>query len=1257
MEQYASSIAFSKTEQTAMYSAIRAGFRPNFPENPSKRDIEKVIKAYNKFKKEHNILNFKEELARQYENRNDYRVTMAMEQARRDNRLQNNNSQYRPSEALRRFQQNGPQMKEDPEIELATRQMEQYAPGIALNKTEQTAMQDAIWAGFRPNFPENPTKEDIEKVIEAYNKFKKEHNILNFSEALARQRENQPQLSPEVEQRLNQTRELVNEGNSPEIMNGLYGLDRLQSPAQIAMNLGALELMPTDAEIFREPEFRDISTMLNNITVAHPSLGNVGVRVSQEHPDNDISLFRQRVRLDTGMYLANTSQNGIKPEEFRQEYANRLRSEVVSLVVADQAIRNGNSNRPATQEEASRIIDGIVAGNRREISQSAFIGWQAQRETQQNNAVETMAQKPGYRRVAQLYLNRIRNIDQKLTKKYGKTYSAAKNLLKSFGWGAAYRVAGVMAGPAGIAAVATASFVKSSYQLYKDYKRNKAQSKDGKYNFFKYLKENKLRVAGTFLSGLSAMSGLSGVLDIANGATAAFNAVRPAVGYMMSAAGALHQASEAYRSTEGSRFRRVLAAGRAFAASAASFAVGVEAGRLGAEFATETYDNYVSQQPDIQPSFDNNIQYNQQDNTLQNVQQEVEQPAPQAEPQEQTVEQPTAPQAEPQEQTVEQPTAPQAEPQEQTVEQPTAPQAEPQEQEQPTQEPQTNDNQLHYEIKPDSIEINVPDSAISQEQVDALVPEWVSEENRGAAQALAGAMLRNDVVYNDLQDRIENGYTPTRSEEMFMQLHQDKMEQLGFTRDEDGNMVLDNRHNQVENQQEPQQQEQQRQSEENHQEPQQQEQQRQSEENHQEPQQQEQPDVHPLRNGNVNISYEISENRVAVQGNVHISQADIDKISPYHTQSEFTGDNGFQSNRYQATMRMEAADCRNFLVNDEIYQDLQNRANAGETLSDAENRFMNRHEQALENRGLIRDENGQLTRAQTFQEWVNNDRQYSTDTPRAEEIAQNISRQQEQAQQPEPQQPQAESGGNEDMRVVNGTFKYEIAQDGTVHTISGVEKPVSSNAWTQIYDNEADANRNADEISAEERSCQRIVQNDMIYQDIQHRMENGYTPSDGERTFMQGHEQALADRNIVRDDNGNLTLEKYTNQQETPEPQKEAAPVEKQTESKGQEAETSSNSSGENSESKDKINSLRGIANDGASSKADGNTDQQQEQSKEQPSADKGAKQEEKSDSSKDKIKNLRGIGNEKHSSRKSDSETRPVTKMNPAISRGASRN
>lgn len=344
----------------------------------------------------------------------------------------------------------------------------------------------------------------------------------------------------------------------------------------------------------KDKEFQDIYNVLNSLQIKGELKAFGRKTVDQNTKDSDLDLFREQIRRETEIYLANTSRNGISTEDFKQEYADRLRNNLVQLVYADKV-----SKGQISEKDFGKMFDEMAAAAKDKkpikINQESIIGWQAAKTSRLESAVKVEGKKPGYEAPAKAFSSRVKNLDDKLSKKYGAIYSVLKTAAKSAGWGTAYSLAGATMGPAGVAMVATASFANTSWNYFKDYKkaRNDAMVKGEKPdNLWNYMKKNKLKTAGVFMGAATVAIGIGGL-----GANAAVHAARAGSGMALAAAGAVNQGANAYKNTKGSKGQKLWAATKAIAVSGAAFAAAVMVGKGINGIATEAYADTPNNTP------------------------------------------------------------------------------------------------------------------------------------------------------------------------------------------------------------------------------------------------------------------------------------------------------------------------------------------------------------------------------------------------------------------------------------------------------------------------------------------------------------------------------------------------------------------------------------------------------------------------------------------------------------------------------------
>ena len=344
----------------------------------------------------------------------------------------------------------------------------------------------------------------------------------------------------------------------------------------------------------KDKEFQDIYNVLNSLQIKGELKAFGRKTVDQNTKDSDLDLFREQIRRETEIYLANTSRNGISTEDFKQEYADRLRNNLVQLVYADKV-----SKGQISEKDFGKMFDEMATAAKDKkpikINQESIIGWQAAKTNRLESAIKVEGKKTGYEAPAKAFSSRVKNLDDKLSKKYGALYSVLKTAAKSAGWGTAYSLAGATMGPAGVAMVATASFANTSWNYFKDYKkaRNDAMVKGEKPdNLWNYMKKNKLKTAGVFMGAATVAIGIGGL-----GANAAVHAARAGSGMALAAAGAVNQGANAYKNTKGSKGQKLWAATKAIAVSGAAFAAAVWVGKEVNGIANEAYANNSNPTP------------------------------------------------------------------------------------------------------------------------------------------------------------------------------------------------------------------------------------------------------------------------------------------------------------------------------------------------------------------------------------------------------------------------------------------------------------------------------------------------------------------------------------------------------------------------------------------------------------------------------------------------------------------------------------
>lgn len=351
------------------------------------------------------------------------------------------------------------------------------------------------------------------------------------------------------------------------------------------------------------PEFASVVSVLDNIKVEDGFTLTGRKQTDQTEQDSDINIFKDRIFDETRLFLAYTSKEEITEEVLRETYNERLKLGIVEIVYADR-ISKGEIDKKNT-EQMLKLFDGLSdeakAGKTFKINRATLAGWQATHDNL-NKTAATRAEVAGHKQSSKTFFSRIKDLDTKCTKKYPTLYPLVRNGFKSAGWGSAYGI-GSMFGPAGVAAVATASFAWTGYRFFNSFRKARAVAKEKgeKLGFWKYLKYNKLQAASMLLSASSAafgFGGWAGLESMANGSAlqSAFQLAKAPAGIALGASGAINQANKAFakkgENDTRSFGRRLWDGTKAFGVSAISFGVGMYAGRLGSTAAIETYQEY-----------------------------------------------------------------------------------------------------------------------------------------------------------------------------------------------------------------------------------------------------------------------------------------------------------------------------------------------------------------------------------------------------------------------------------------------------------------------------------------------------------------------------------------------------------------------------------------------------------------------------------------------------------------------------------------
>ena len=258
-------------------------------------------------------------------------------------------------------------------------------------------------------------------------------------------------------------------------------------------------------------EFTEINDVLDRI-VFTGDLKPLGREKFKGKDDEEMkALFKEQVRQETIMYLANTTKGEISEEAFKEEYVTRLQLGVLKMHASDEVLKGTINSKNASEEFTKRFSKLIDSDKKIEISRASLSAFHASSHDASSTAAKRLSLKPGYHPVAKQHNDNISNVDKKCEKKHGALHNLVKTALTSGGWGTAYAI-GASFGAAGVAVVGAASFGVSVYGLVKDFKKQKAEAKakGNVLSFWSYMKQNPKRVISTCLSAATAcLGGLS----------------------------------------------------------------------------------------------------------------------------------------------------------------------------------------------------------------------------------------------------------------------------------------------------------------------------------------------------------------------------------------------------------------------------------------------------------------------------------------------------------------------------------------------------------------------------------------------------------------------------------------------------------------------------------------------------------------------------------------------------------------------------
>ncbi len=337
-------------------------------------------------------------------------------------------------------------------------------------------------------------------------------------------------------------------------------------------------------------EFAEINDVLDRI-VFTGDLKLLGREKFEGKDDKEMKdLFKEQVRQETMMFLANTTNGEITEEAFKEEYATRLQLGILKMYASEEVLR-GTINRNNAEDEFSKRFDKLVKDNKPiYISRDSLVAFHVTSNDAVNTASKRLSLRPGYHPVAKQHQNQINTVDTNCKNRHGVLYNLGKTALISGGWGCAYAI-GASLGPVGVAVVGAASFGVSARNLYKDFKkqREEAKAKEEKLSFWSYVKSNKKRVLSTCLSAASAcLGGFSAAQVFSNPAVTSI--AQAAIKYSGMALGASNVVDAYRKAPKGQKWKHA-------ATAAASFAVGMVTGRaIGGLVSGQTVDVGDSEQ-------------------------------------------------------------------------------------------------------------------------------------------------------------------------------------------------------------------------------------------------------------------------------------------------------------------------------------------------------------------------------------------------------------------------------------------------------------------------------------------------------------------------------------------------------------------------------------------------------------------------------------------------------------------------------------
>ncbi len=244
---------------------------------------------------------------------------------------------------------------------------------------------------------------------------------------------------------------------------------------------------------FKNEELRNVDAVLNRLNFVSEideALKNPKLTADEKKKLEDkktienqekLSLFKEQVRKETMMYLANTTKEGqVTEKAFVEEYINRLQLATLRLTQTEEVVNSVETMRKNKDNKDFKADFFKIFGEKDkkiDISEATFAAHMQASLDRMNDANIRLAGKSGYKKVSNQYSADIKSLVDKNNKSEAPSTGkmVRRALLKSLGVGALCATASMVCPPISSAMVSGYFLIKSSIGMYKDIKKKREE--------------------------------------------------------------------------------------------------------------------------------------------------------------------------------------------------------------------------------------------------------------------------------------------------------------------------------------------------------------------------------------------------------------------------------------------------------------------------------------------------------------------------------------------------------------------------------------------------------------------------------------------------------------------------------------------------------------------------------------------------------------------------------------------------------------